>query len=128
MSQLTHFAIHAENVKRAAKFYETVFDWTCSGYEKGGVSNEEFVQIFSKDRKVLGAIQARKFNPLPADLLGFECSFDVIDIDATARAVESAGGKIVMKKSAIPGVGWVVKFRDPEGNLCCAVTYDRTAR
>jgi uncharacterized protein len=127
MNQLTHFAIHAQNVKRAAKFYEKVFNWTCAGFDKAGVGDEEFVQIFGEDRNVLGAIQARKFNPLPMDVFGFECSIEVADVDATTRAVESAGGKIVMRKSAIPGVGWIVKFLDPEGNLCCAVKYDRTA-
>jgi predicted enzyme related to lactoylglutathione lyase len=33
-----------------------------------------------------------------------------------------------MKKAAIPGVGWVVKFLDPEGNLACAVHYDPAAK
>ena len=43
------------------------------------------------------------------------------------RAVEANGGKVVMPKAAIPGVGWVVKFLDSEGNLACAVHYDPTA-
>jgi len=128
MNQLTHFAIHAGRVKRAAAFYERVFNWKCKGYAEAGVTDDEFVQIFGEDGKLYGAIQARKFNPLKTDVLGFECSIDVADVDATAPSVESAGGTIVMRKTAIPGVGWIIKFLDTEGNLCCAVDYDRTAK
>jgi predicted enzyme related to lactoylglutathione lyase len=128
MNHLAHFAIHAADVKRAATFYESVFKWKCAGYGDAGVSDEEFVQVFGEGRRPQGAIQSRKFNPVSSDLVGFECSFEVANVDATARAVEAAGGKIVMKKSAIPGVGWIIKFQDLDGNLCCAVTYDRTAR
>jgi len=128
MNHLAHFAIHAADVKRAAKFYESVFKWKSAGYGQAGGGDDEFVQIFGEGKQVQGAIQSRKFNLLPSDLIGFECSFEVTDVTATARAVEAAGGKIVMKKSAIPGVGWIIKFRDCEGNLCCAVTYDRSAR
>ena len=128
MNQLTHFAIHASNVKRAATFYEKIFNWKCAGYGEPGVTDEEFVQIFGEDRKLYGAIQARKFNPLQTDILGFECSIEVSDVQTIAPAVESAGGKIVMNRRAIPGVGWIVKFLDPEGNLCCAINFDRTAK
>jgi uncharacterized protein len=128
MNQLTHFAIHASRVRRAASFYERVFNWKCRGYAEAGVTDDEFVQIFGEDGKLYGAIQARKFNPLKTDVLGFECSIEVADVDAIAPAVESAGGKIVMRKTAIPGVGWIIKFLDTEGNLCCAVRYDATAK
>jgi hypothetical protein len=33
-----------------------------------------------------------------------------------------------MPKSAIAGVGWVVKLLDTEGNLACAVQYDPAAK
>jgi predicted enzyme related to lactoylglutathione lyase len=72
--------------------------------------------------------RARKFNSAPQPVLGFECSIAVDDVDVVARAVESNGGKIVMPKAAIPGVGWIVKFLDTEGNLACATQYDPAAR
>src|SRR5262249_29696107 len=128
MNQLAHFAIHANEVKRAAKFYERVFKWKCAGYREAGVTEEEFMQVFGDDRQLYGAIQGRKFNPVKRNLLGFECSIEVSDVDATARAVESAGGAIVMRKTPIPSVGWIIKFLDTEGNLCCAVAYDRSAK
>jgi uncharacterized protein len=33
-----------------------------------------------------------------------------------------------MPKTAIPGVGWLIKFLDTEGNLACAVHFDESAK
>ena len=126
MYELDHFAIQCDDVKRARRFYEKVFAWKMASYK--GVDSDEFQQIRTGKGKLLGAIQSRKFNSAKSRVIGFECSISVPDVDATASAVESGGGKILMSKSAIPGVGWIVKFLDSEGNLCCAVTSDPTAR
>jgi predicted enzyme related to lactoylglutathione lyase len=123
MNDLAHFAIHADNVNRTKQFYESVFSWKCETYGDA----QDFLQIRSAEGKVLGAIQSRRYNPGKRDLLGFECSINVDDVEATARAVEAAGGTILMRKTAIPHVGWIVKFSDTEGNLCCAVNYDSAA-
>jgi uncharacterized protein len=127
-NQLAHFAIHADDLERARKFYGGVFGWTFQGY---GGSMTDFCQIQDASGKFLaplGAMQSRKFNSAPQPVIGFECSIVVDDVDAAARAVEANGGKIVMSRAAIAGVGWVVKFLDTEGNLACAVQYDPAAK
>ena len=128
-NQLAHFAIHADYLDRARKFYGGVFGWTFQGY--AGIPMTGFCRIFDaagKELAPLGAMQSRKSNPAPQPVIGYECSIVVDDVDAVARAVEANGGKIVMPKAAIPGVGWVIKFLDTEGNLACAVRYDSAAR
>jgi predicted enzyme related to lactoylglutathione lyase len=123
MNNLAHFAIHATDVSRARNFYESVFDWkfrTLPGAQ-------DFFQIKGPDENTLGAIQSRKYNAAQKEILGFECSISVEDVKATAAAVEGAGGQILMKKTTIPHVGWVIKFLDTEGNLCCAVQFDSSA-
>lgn len=45
------------------------------------------------------------------------------DVDAFARSVQDAGGKIVMEKATIAGVGQLV-FEDTEGNIAGAMQYD----
>ena len=126
MYELDHFAIQCDDVERARRFYEKVFDWKMSIYK--GVDSDEFQQVRTGNGKLLGAIQSRKFNPAKSRVLGFECSISVPDVDATTRAVETAGGTVLMRKTAIPGVGWIIKFLDSEGNLCCAVMQDPAAR
>lgn len=128
-NQLSHFAIHADDLERARKFYGGVFGWTFQGY--AGVPMDGFCRIFDgegKELAPLGAIQSRKANVAPQPVYGLECSFAVADVDAIAQAVQANGGKIVMPKAAIPTVGWVIKFLDTEGNLACAVQFDPSAR
>jgi uncharacterized protein len=128
-NQLSHFAIHADDLDRARKFYGGVFGWKFQGF--GGAPLADFCRIADSAGNPLGpagALQSRKYNPAPQPVIGFECSIAVDDVDAVARAVEAHGGKIVLPKAAIGGVGWVVKFLDTEGNLACAVEYDPAAR
>ncbi|HVB85059.1 MAG TPA: VOC family protein [Candidatus Dormibacteraeota bacterium] len=128
-NQLSHFAIHADDLERARKFYGGVFGWTFQGF--GGGPMTDFCQILDAEGNrlaPLGAMQSRKFNAAPQPVSGFECSIAVNDVDAIAKAVAANGGKIVMPKAAIPGVGWIVKFMDSEGNLACAVQYDAAAK
>jgi predicted enzyme related to lactoylglutathione lyase len=127
-SQLAHFAIHADDLERARQFYGAIFGWKFQGY---GGDMTDFCQIVDAGGNLLapiGAIQARKFNSAAAPMIGFECSITVGDIDAATAAIEAHGGHIVMKKAAIPGVAWIVKFLDTEGNLACAVKYDPAAK
>jgi hypothetical protein len=125
MYELCHFAVQCDDVQRAKKFYESVFAWTMSGYR--GVGTDEFQRIVTDQGKHIGAVQDRKFNPANERILGFECSVSVPDVEEITRKVESAGGTMLMRKTAIPGVGWIVKFLDTEGNLCCAVSHDDSA-
>ena len=41
----------------------------------------------------------------------------VDDLDAYVAKVTAAGGAIVTPRTPVPGVGWFVNFRDPEGNV-----------
>ena len=48
-------------------------------------------------------------------------------IDDTAKAVLANGGKTVLEKSIIVGVGALMFFQDPEGNAFGAIQFDKQA-
>ena len=128
-NQLVHFAIHADDVTRARQFYAGVFGWKFEGF--GGVAPSDFCMMRDpqgKELQPLGALESRKFNVAPEAIKGFECSIETDDLDATTAAVTRQGGKIVMPRTAIPGVGWLIKFLDTEGNLVCAINFDPSAQ
>jgi predicted enzyme related to lactoylglutathione lyase len=56
--------------------------------------------------------------------VGFECTFAVDDVDAVSEAVVEHGGRILMEKTTIDGVGDLVWFADPDGNAVGAMRYD----
>ncbi len=122
-THLTHFAINTDDVATTRTFYTKVFGWTFREY-----GSSDFVQIIDeRSGNPMGAIQQRR-KLLPEDpTLGFECSFGVDDIDDTKARVLEAGGKLLMDRSAIPGVGYLIAFQDPGGNPVLAVQYDTNA-
>lgn len=119
---LAHFAINAGDVEKSRAFYAEVFGWTFAAWGPPG-----FYQIQAKDSPVIGALQGRRELVKGQRTVGFECTFAVESIDATAQAVEAAGGKVVMDRAVIPGVGTLMFFADLDGNVFGAMQYDTAA-
>lgn len=125
-NKLTHFAIHIDNMERAKNFYGDVFDWGFNSY-----GPPDFLQIKSEKNdngELIGALQSRNYSPVKEKIIGLECTIGVEDIDVITNKVERNGGQILMPKTAIPYVGWIIKFLDTEGNLVCAMQADPSAR
>lgn len=125
-NKVTHFAIYIDDIERAKSFYDKVFDWGFNSYGQG-----DFLQIKadkSDNGELIGALQSRKYSPVPEKIIGLECSVSVENVDDIIEKIKTNGGQIVMPKTAIPYVGWLTKFLDTEGNLVCAVQYDNIAR
>ena len=125
-NKLTHFAIHIDDIERAKSFYDKVFDWGFNSY-----GQDDFIQIKadkSENGELIGAMQSRKYSPVPEKIIGLECTIGVESIDGTIEKVKSNGGQVVMPKTAIPYVGYIAKFLDTEGNLICGMQYDSSAR
>jgi uncharacterized protein len=119
---LAHFAINADDIDRARRFYEKVFGWKLSAWGPPG-----FYQIEAKGSPVMGALQGRRQLVPGQRTLGFECTIAVPSIDQVERAVLAGGGKVALERSVIVGVGTLMFFEDPEGNVFGAMQYDRAA-
>ena len=123
MPHLAHFAINADDVPRAKKFYEKVFGWKFSAW---GPPNFYQIQTGKDDhtQPALGALQGRR-NLVPGQpTIGYECTISVESIDDTIKAVTANGGTIALPKSIISGVGALVFFKDTEGNVFGAIQFD----
>lgn len=117
---LRHFAINADDVPRARRFYESVFGWTFDPWGPPG-----FYQIKNAGQGFLGALQGRREIAPGAHMHGFEVTMGVDDLKATITAIETGGGKIIMPPYRIEGVGELIFFEDTEGNLVGAMQYDK---
>ena len=120
---VVHFAIHADDVSRARKFYESVFGWR---FEPWGPPDFYLIHTGGEDepRGIHGALQKRREPLSGAGMRGFECTISVRDIAGVRSAVEAAGGTIVFKEITIPTVGTMFQFVDTEGNVVGAMRYD----
>jgi uncharacterized protein len=121
--RLTHFAINTDDVDATRTFYATVFDWQFQDYGPPG-----FVQVLDESGiSPMGAIQRRRQLLDSEPTRGFECTFEVDDVDATRERVVAAGGRVLMEKFTISKVGHLIAFQDPGGNPALAMEYDAAA-
>jgi uncharacterized protein len=121
-NNVVHFAIHADNLDRARRFYSSVFGWRFTPW---GPPDFYLVETgTSWDPGIRGALQKRESGAPAGGVNAFECTIAVDNVDAMARDITTAGGTILHGPMTIPGVGRVVQFRDSEGNVACAMQYD----
>jgi predicted enzyme related to lactoylglutathione lyase len=125
-ANVAHFAINADDLNRARRFYERVFGWHFEPWGPPG-----FLQVFTgteSEPGIRGALQGRRELVAGQRTIGFECTVAVEDVDAVAAAVTANGGTIIIPRTLIPTVGHLIFFRDTEGNVAGAMQYDPSAQ
>jgi predicted enzyme related to lactoylglutathione lyase len=118
---IAHFAINADNVDRALAFYQGVFGWKFNAWGPPGF------YMMVGENGVRGALQKRRDLVPGTRTVGYECTIGVPSIDQVEREVLARGGKILLARSVIVGVGTLMFFQDPEGNAFGAMQYDERA-
>ena len=110
---IVHIEFSAKDRVVAGKFYGEVFGWKITQDEKMNYGMFEY-----EDGRGGG------FNPVsdqyPAGTVTVYIHAD--DIEATLQKIEAHGGKTIIPKSEIPGVGWFAFFNDPTGNTVALLT------
>jgi uncharacterized protein len=102
-NMVTWFQIPADDPARAWRFYGEVFGW----------NPEEAYADRKRFGAINGAIGERESEGDTPRLV-----IRVDDVEATARSIGKAGGKIISQPSEIPGMGMVYAvFCDTEGNV-----------
>ena len=119
---VVHFAIHADDVERARRFYEAVFGWRFEAWGPPGFYN---VMTGSNDRPgIRGALHSREEAVTGTGTRGFTCTVAVDDLEAIRKRVIANGGTITYEQIEIPTVGTLTQFLDTEGNELAAMVYE----
>lgn len=118
MANIAFFDIPADNVGRAKHFYSSLFGWkinlgkTTPDQEK--IAAMQYHAVLTGEAKEgtmnMGGLYKRQRNETIKNYV------EVEDIDAVLAKVERLGGRIMMPKEMIPGVGLVAMIQDTEGN------------
>ena len=123
-NNVSFFAINADDVPRARTFYGTVFGWS---FEPWGPPNFYLIETGKDQPALRGALQERRELVPGQQMIGYECTISVADIDQAIRAIEANGGRIAAPKFHIPTVGTVAYFFDTEGNVAGIIQPERNA-
>ncbi len=128
MGRVVHFEIHADDVDRAVRFYRAVFGWKIEPW--GGEDYWLITTGSAPEAGIDGGLMKRRGPRPPEDqpVNAFPCTIDVKDLEASAKKVQASGGKIVMPKMPVPGVGWLTYAHDTEGNVFGMMQADAGAK
>lgn len=122
MNGLTHFEIPVNDIDKAKEFYSKLFDWKFNYIEE--MKYLMFTTESEDGKSKVGGGIFKKQNESHT----ITNYITVKSLDESAKKVEELGGKIVMPKSAVPGMGWFVHFTDMDGNLLALWENDSEAK
>lgn len=112
MPRPVHFEMSFEDADRIKGFYGKVFGWTFEQY--GDDSTPYWLTTTGPDGEpgINGGLMLRQ-GGMPA---GTTNTMGVESVDRAVETIKAAGGKIILEKMAVPGMGWVAYALDTEGN------------
>ena len=103
---IVHIEISAKDPAAASKFYADVFGW------KIEVDPKFNYYQFAAEGGPGGGFNQVGENFKAGEVIPY---IGAEDIDAALKKVEKAGGKVLLPKTEIPGIGWYAFFADPSG-------------
>lgn len=110
------FEISVEDIDRAVKFYESLFEVKL---QKNEASLEFDMRMFPYSEDKMGIsgslVKGEMFKPSQSGTLVYFTTPSG-DLNADAKKIEELGGKIVMPRTSIGEHGFIVIFIDTEGN------------
>lgn len=125
MAHVAHFSINADDVDRARTFYGAAFGWGFAAYGPPGFY---MINGAGGPGQHFASLQQRREIVPGKAIFGLECTLAVEDSAAAEAAILKAGGKVVMPRTVLAGVGTLFFFEDTEGNILGAMQYDSAAR
>ena len=123
-SHVKHFAVHANDIERARRFYESAFGWA---FRPWGPPNFYLIQTGpDHDRGLQGALQERTTPLTGTGVSSYECTIGVENLADTTAKITQAGGKLLSQPYTIEGVGELVFIEDTENNRVGVMQYAPT--
>jgi uncharacterized protein len=131
MPRPVHFEIHASDLARARKFYGDLFGWTFKEFG-GGPIEYWLITTGPEGTPGINGGMLKRPGPMPKDgesLNAFPCTIGSVDsVDAIVEKAKRLGGREMLPKMAVPGVGWLAFLFDTEGNSFGVMQDDKNAK
>jgi len=122
MPRPIHFEIPVENPDRSIGFYSNVFGWKFQKWD--GPAEYWVISTGAAPEPGIdgGLLRRRDPNQPCVNTVG------IANLDESLQAVEANGGKCVLPKMPVPGVGWLAYCKDPDGNMFGLLQADANAK
>lgn len=122
MSRVIHFELPADNPDRAVSFYKNVFGWQIQKWQ--GPTDYWLVSTGPDTQPGINGGLLRRQQPGA----GTCNTIGVSSLDDSLASVAKNGGKTVVPRMAIPGIGHLAYCTDTEGNVFGILQPDANAK
>ena len=122
MPRPIHFEINADDPERASQFYRDVFGWDIQKWQ--GPVEYWMVVTGPKDTPGINGGLMKRHSPNATTVN----TIDVADLDAAIAKITESGGKVMMPRTPIPGVGYFAYCLDTENNIFGVMQSDAQAK
>lgn len=122
MPRVIHFELPADNPERAVDFYKKVFGWQFQKWE--GPTDYWLISTGAENQPGINGGLLRRQQPGA----GTCNTVGVTSLDDSLSSVSKNGGKTVVPRMAIPGVGHLAYCTDTEGNVFGLLQPDANAK
>lgn len=117
MDSVVHFEIPAADVKRAEKFYSTIFGWKMDPQSDMNYTLVQTAEVGEdrrpKERGIINGGMMKRSNDVSAPVVYMY----VKEINDTIKKIEKQGGSVVQGKTHVMGSMYTAYFKDSEGNV-----------
>jgi predicted enzyme related to lactoylglutathione lyase len=107
---VVHWEFWSKDPQRVSDFYTEVFGWQAHHLPE---MNYRLVNTDSQGG-INGGIMTPREGPWPGNMAFY---IDVDDLDAYNRKIAEAGGRVIVERMDVPGVGSLALFEDPDGRV-----------
>jgi hypothetical protein len=115
--KVVHFEIPADDLGRAQAFYRDAFGWTINAMPEMGytivMTTESDEAGTPVERGAINGGMLQRQGQISSPVI----TIGVDDVEQALRRVEDLGGKTVIDKQDVGGMGFSAYFSDPEGNI-----------
>ena len=107
---VVHWELWSKSPQKVSEFYRKVFEWQVNHIPE---MNYHLVET-GGEGGINGGIMTPKEGPWPGNMAFY---IDVDDLEAYSRKIKEAGGRMIVEKTEVPGVGQFSLFEDPDGRV-----------
>ena len=113
---IVHFEIPADDVEKLRKFYGELFGWKIEKMpgpvEYWGIATVPVDEKGMPQRPGVNGGMMKRQNPenKPVNYIAVE------SVDEYVKKIETLGGRVIVPKMEVLGIGWWALALDPEGN------------
>ena len=122
MPRISYLDFSAEDPELAVNFYNKIFGWQMNKWD-GPMEYWEIKTGGPNELGIDGGLYKR-------DRIGQWTTpfINVSSVDQDIAKIESGGGRIIQPKSAIPGIGYTLLFKDTESNTIGLFVENKNAK